>query len=114
MFSIFKRKTVVAPAVIAEVVPENVTFALQNLADTFSFYVTAEAGEHFTCDEADAIALVLAVAGHREEAIAWLAGHAEGDKFGDLHFEGDEDDPDDEGRKFEDQDIERYVAELAA
>ncbi|WAB08780.1 hypothetical protein SEA_ANDRIS_76 [Streptomyces phage Andris] len=93
-------------------VPEDLAFALEGLAETFSFYGTAEAGPHFTCTEADSIARVLLASGNRDEAITWLTGHAHGDEWGDDHFIGDADDPEDEGRAMTDAELAAYVDEL--
>lgn len=74
MFSIFKRKTVIAPA---------------------------------PAPAPASVVVVEAVPDHN-----WLSGHADGDDWGDAHHVGDEDDPEDEGRTFDREDIERYVTEL--
>lgn len=50
-----------------------------------------DAGPHFTCGEAQAIADVLDAAGHTEAAAAWLDGHAGGDNDPeDMHYRGEE------------------------
>ncbi|ATI18857.1 hypothetical protein SEA_DIANE_73 [Streptomyces phage Diane] len=108
LFRKFFRPAIVEPVVVKEV-PEPLTFALDNLAETFRFYCTAEAGAHFTCGEADAIARVLVASGHRDEAITWLHGHAVDDEWGDLHYDGDEDDPEDEGRVLTEDELGDYV-----
>lgn len=92
--------------------PEDLAWALDGLGEVFSFYGTAEAGPHFTCGEADAIARVLVASGHRSEAVTWLTGHAMGDEWGDLHFIGDEEDPEGEGRRLTDDELAAYVGEL--
>ncbi|MFJ6183741.1 hypothetical protein [Streptomyces sp. NPDC092295] len=79
---VFSRTPVAPPEAI---VPE-FELALHDLAATFGDYMTAaEVGGHFTCTEADALARVLLLSGHRDEAITWLEGHQYGDD--------DEDDP---------------------
>lgn len=42
---------------------------------------------HLTCGEADSIATVLAMAGHIDEAAAFLECHSYGDDEGDMHHE---------------------------
>ncbi|MET9861987.1 hypothetical protein ABZY93_22240 [Streptomyces smyrnaeus] len=86
--------------------------ALDGVASTFGEFMTAEAGSHFTCGEADALARALVVAGHRDAAITWLNGHAEGDEIDDLHFVHDPDDPNDAGRVLNEDEIAQYVDEL--
>ncbi|MEX1655539.1 hypothetical protein ABZ960_20545 [Streptomyces pseudovenezuelae] len=93
--------------------PQDLRSALDDLAQTFTSYGTAEAGESFTCKEADAIARVLAVAGHKDEAVTWLEGHAGGDEVDDLHYTYDETDPEDEGRVLTERELVEYVEELA-
>jgi hypothetical protein len=44
-----------------------------------------EQGPNFTCNEADALASVLAYSGHAEAAARWVLGHASGDDDGDQH-----------------------------
>jgi hypothetical protein len=51
-----------------------------------------EAGPAFTCSEADALAALLRAAGHTDAAETWLSDHAEGDDWGDAHYEGDDED----------------------
>ncbi|MGW8953479.1 hypothetical protein [Streptomyces sp. NPDC055709] len=102
------RKTTPAPLVVSAV-PEDLAWALEELAGTFAFYGTAEAGESFTCTEADSIARVLFASGNRDEAITWLIGHSHGDELDDNHYVVDEDDPEDEGRVMTDDEIAAYV-----
>jgi hypothetical protein len=54
--------------------------ALTNLAAVFGDAMTAEhVGSHMTCDEADALASVLRLAGHADAAATFLDGHASTD-----------------------------------
>ncbi|MFJ3775245.1 hypothetical protein ACIPX0_26480 [Streptomyces sp. NPDC090075] len=101
MFKLFKRKAETAtPLIVGEATMRAALLddALTGLADTFRLMGTAEAGGHFTCSEADALAKVLVVAGHRNAAISWLEGHAYGD--------------DDEDDVHPDVDIAEYVDAL--
>ncbi|WP_052397140.1 hypothetical protein [Streptomyces sp. NRRL F-5123] len=93
--------------------PERLIDAVDDLAAVFTRLGTAEAGGHFTCSEADAIARVLAVSGNEGVAIDWLCGHATDDEVDDMHHVYDEDDPEGEGRVMTDDEIAEYVAELA-
>lgn len=61
--------------------------AVDTLADVFrGGYLADDVGSSFTCTEAEALATVLRIGGHDAVADAWIAGHAEGDDQGDLHF----------------------------
>ncbi|MEU0674492.1 hypothetical protein ABZ330_16650 [Streptomyces sp. NPDC006172] len=98
---IFRRKPeTVTPLIVGEATlrAAQLDDALADLANTFSLMGTAEAGGHFTCTEADALARVLAASGHRNAAISWLEGHAYGD--------------DDEDDVHPDIDIAEYVDSL--
>lgn len=53
---------------------------LHELAGIFGDAMTADhVGGKFTCGEAETIANVLSLSGHREASHIWLRGHAQGD-----------------------------------
>lgn len=110
----FKRTIVETPALVVQ--HDELKEALADLASVFGDGMTAsETGSAFTCGEADKVARVLVLAGHRDAAETWLAGHAEGDEGDDFHFTYDnEDDPEDEGRPLNEKEISDYVSDLAA
>ncbi|WJN62610.1 hypothetical protein [Streptomyces phage phiScoe1] len=88
--------------------------ALDELAKVFGDGMTADhVGSKFTCSEADTIARVLILTGYKDEAVAWLEGHAQGDEVDDLHFTYDETDPEDEGRVLTEAELVEYVEGLA-
>lgn len=67
------------------------TKAIEELAEVFGdSWTAADVGGHLNCTEADTIARVLILAGHSEDAEAWLSGHADGDECGDEHHFGPE------------------------
>ncbi|MEU6959611.1 hypothetical protein [Streptomyces chrestomyceticus] len=89
--------------------------AVDNLAELLNPVCADEVGGYFRCDEADAIADVLIQAGRVEAAETWLAGHAEHDRYGDLHYQGtDRSDGDPDNLAPVAVDIREYVAALAA
>lgn len=45
----------------------------------------SDAGRHFTCGEADLMAIALLLLGQHQAAVTWITGHAEGDDCGDTH-----------------------------
>jgi hypothetical protein len=107
-----KRKTEQAPTLVVQ--HSELSDALAGLASVFGDGMTADmTGGGFTCTEADMIARVLAVAGHRDEAVTWLEGHASGDDCGDDHWHFDGDD-DEEGRVLNEAELTAYVEEFAA
>ncbi len=57
--------------------------AVAAAADTLTF--DTETLRFLGCDEADAIARVLAAGGHTDAAVAVLRGHARSDEDGDAH-----------------------------
>jgi len=60
--------------------------ALDALAQVFGRPSTAErVGPHFTCHEANRIALVLYASRHTDAACVWLEAHAASDDEDDLH-----------------------------
>lgn len=60
--------------------------ALDGLARVFGRRATAErVGAHFTCREANRIALALVASRHTDAAIIWLDEHAASDTKDDLH-----------------------------
>lgn len=60
--------------------------AIHDMAEKLSdSYTSCEQGPGFTCNEADALASVLAYSGHVEAAARWVLGHASGDDEGDQH-----------------------------
>ena len=60
--------------------------ALDGLARVFGRKITAErVGPHFTCDEANRIALVLVASRHIDAAISSLDAHAVSDSEEDVH-----------------------------
>lgn len=67
--------------------------ALEGLANVFGDGMFAiHNGVHFTCDEADAVATLLVVSGHRDAAITWLDAHADDDSdVSDHHKDWDDD-----------------------
>jgi hypothetical protein len=109
-----------APTVAPVAAPDPSTFALSEvgslLASVFGDGMTADmAGGHFTCGEADSIALALILAGQPDAAQTWLEGHASADEPGDSHRIGDVDDWDaPDGRSMNEAEIGEYVADLAA
>lgn len=109
---LFKRKTVTGPRTLV-VQHDELSGALAELASAVSG-AAYDTGTGFTCSEADAIARVLVLAGHKDDAVNWLVGHAQGDEVDDLHFTYDETDPDDEGRVLTEAELVEYVEELAA
>lgn len=87
------------------------TEALMSLANALGDGITSsEVGPHLTCTEADAIARVLALAGHREAAGSWLRGHADGDETGDDHWVVTPDKG--KGRAMTDRELDEYVVEV--
>ncbi|MFE3589429.1 hypothetical protein ACFQ7W_05515 [Streptomyces niveus] len=108
----FKRKTVEVPTLVVR--HDEMNYALTMLADTFGDGMTADhTGAGFTCQEADSVARVLALAGHKREAATWLEGHASGDEGDDSHFIY-KNERGDEGRVMDGDEIAAYVEELAA
>ncbi|AXQ62400.1 hypothetical protein SEA_TRVXSCOTT_74 [Streptomyces phage TrvxScott] len=102
-----------APAPLV-VLHDDLNDALAELASVFGDGMTADhTGSGFTCTEADAVARVLALTGHKDAAVTWLEGHASGDEGGDIHHVY-EDDADEEGHVMDEDEIAEYVAELAA
>ncbi|AXQ65272.1 hypothetical protein ACF1AX_21530 [Streptomyces sp. NPDC014802] len=102
-----------APAPLV-VLHDDLNDALAELASVFGDGMTADhTGSGFTCTEADAVARVLALTGHKDAAVTWLEGHASGDEGGDSHHVY-EDDADEEGHVMDEDEIAEYVAELAA
>ncbi|MEU7148463.1 hypothetical protein AB0B15_10550 [Streptomyces sp. NPDC045456] len=91
-----------------------VRLAAYHLAEVLDSLCCREAGGHFQCDEADAIACVLAEAGRVREAESWLAGHAEADIYGDAHYQGTERPEGDTDMLPVAVDIREYVAALVA
>lgn len=88
--------------------------AISELAGVFGDGMTADhVGAKFTCSEADTIARLLVLAGHKDDAVNWLIGHAQGDEAEDSHFTYDETDPDDEGRILTEAELVEYVEGLA-
>jgi hypothetical protein len=67
--------------------------ALAGLANVFGDDMfAAHNGARFTCGEADTVAALLVASGHRDAAITWLEGHAEGDnEESDIHRDWDPD-----------------------
>jgi hypothetical protein len=60
--------------------------AIADMADALgSQDVFGDGGTTLNCIEADRIARVMALAGHLDAAVHFLAGHAEGDDEGDDH-----------------------------
>ena len=60
--------------------------ALDELAQVFGRPSTAERlGPHFTCAEANRVALVLVASRHTDAAVAWLEEHAASDTEDDAH-----------------------------
>jgi hypothetical protein len=107
-----KRKTQQAPTLVVQ--HDVLSDALTGLASVFGDGMTADhTGSGFTCTEADTIARVLVLAGHRDEAVTWLEGHASGDDCGDDHWHFDGDD-DEEGRVLNEDELTAYVEEFAA
>ncbi|WP_327292463.1 hypothetical protein [Streptomyces sp. NBC_01198] len=91
------------------------TESLAMMADVFGDGMFAShVGGFFTCSEADSIARVLLLSGHRDEALTWLSCHADGDEVDDSHFTYDEDDPKDEGRVLNALELREYAGWLAA
>lgn len=60
-------------------VTSQVGLALQDTAELFGSYFGGDIAGKCTCDEADTIARLLLVSGFAEEAVRWLAYHAEED-----------------------------------
>ncbi|MEU4726519.1 hypothetical protein AB0G06_43570 [Nonomuraea dietziae] len=87
--------------------------ALVGLANVFGDGMFAsDNGGHFSCNEADAVATLLVVSGHRDAAITWLEAHAEDDEDeSDHHKVWDEDGCESDGKVI---DIAAYVDALAA
>lgn len=56
--------------------------AITDMAAVLGSEAAAEAGHYFNCGEADAIAIVMALGGHKREAATWLLAHAEGEMEG--------------------------------
>ncbi|MFG2923906.1 hypothetical protein ACGFYA_20675 [Streptomyces sp. NPDC048305] len=117
----FKRTTVQTPELLVLPHPtlivqhDDLTDALRELADVFGDGMTADhTGGAFSCGEADKIARVLALAGHREAAETWLSGHARGDEGDDYHFVSNDEDPEDEGRPLNDAEIAEYVTGMTS
>ncbi|WP_438470752.1 hypothetical protein [Streptomyces asiaticus] len=89
--------------------------AIRGLAEVFGDGMTSsETGPSFTCLEADSIARVLLLSGHKEDALRWLEGHADGDEVDDLHYTYDENDPEDEGRVLNKMELREYAGSLIA
>jgi hypothetical protein len=69
---------------------ERLRVAADSLRRVFgSRYTARDLGPHFTCEEAEAIAVALRACGLAEVAAAWLHWHAEMDEADDLHYEAD-------------------------
>lgn len=113
----FKRKTVAetsVPAPTLVVQHDELSDALAELAGVFGDGMTSDmVGSQFTCSEADTIARVLVLAGHREAAETWLRGHAQGDEDGDSHHVY-EDDEDEDGHQMDEDEIRAYIKEWLA
>lgn len=61
-------------------------YALDAMAQVFGRPSTAErVGPHFTCHEANRIALVLYASRHTDAACVWLDAHAASDDEDELH-----------------------------
>ncbi|QJD50719.1 hypothetical protein SEA_ISSMI_73 [Streptomyces phage Issmi] len=89
--------------------------AITALAGVFGDGMTADmVGASFTCSEADTVARLLALAGHKSEALTWLEGHAQGDEVDDSHYTYDETDPEDEGRVLTEAELVEYIEGLTA
>lgn len=113
LFRKFRKIKNETPALVV-VQHDALTEALTGLADVFGDGMTADmVGSSFTCTEADAIARVLVVAGHKDEALTWLENHAQGDEVDDSHYTYDETDPEDEGRVLTEPELIEYVEGLA-
>lgn len=56
--------------------------AITDMAAVLGSEAAAEAGHYFNCGEADVIATVMALGGHKREAATWLLAHAEGEMEG--------------------------------
>ncbi|MFI5863543.1 hypothetical protein [Streptomyces sp. NPDC051546] len=111
--NLFKSKTVETPTLVIQ--HDELKEALADLASVFGDGMTADhTGPAFSCGEADTIARVLALSGHREAAETWLSGHAQGDEGDDYHFTVNDEDPNDEGRPLNDKEIAGYVTDLGA
>ncbi|MFF3249714.1 hypothetical protein ACFYWP_01590 [Actinacidiphila glaucinigra] len=109
----FQRKPEAAPVMVVQ--HAELTEAIRDLAGVFGDGMTAmHTGDKFTCAEADSIARVLLLAGHKDEALEWLSAHAEGDGVDDPHYTYDEDDPEDEGRVLNALEMREYAGWLAA
>ncbi|MGW8630587.1 hypothetical protein [Streptomyces sp. NPDC055793] len=107
----FKRTIIETPTLVVQ--HADLSEALADLASVFGDGMTADyVGSSFTCGEADKIARVLVLAGHREAAELWLSAHARKDEGDDFHFTVNDEDPDDEGRPLNDKEIADYVADL--
>lgn len=56
--------------------------AISDLAD-LDRHVASDVGPRLTCSEVDALATVLAAAGHYDSAADWIEGHSDEDEDGD-------------------------------
>lgn len=102
----------IAPTVVIQY--RELMDAIEAMAEVFGDGMTAmHVGSSFNCGEADTIARVLALAGHKDAAITWLEYHASGDDSGDQHFlEGYG--PLDEDRPWTTDEFAEYVGDLVA
>lgn len=112
--NLFKRTTVETPAPALVIQHGELTKALGDLAGVFGDGMTAHhTGPSFSCGEADTVARLLILSGHAEAAETWLSGHAQNDEFDDYHFTVNDNDPEDEGRPLNDEELTEYAANLA-
>ncbi|MFF7800227.1 hypothetical protein [Streptomyces olivaceus] len=103
--------TVSTPTLVVQ--HDDLKNALAGLASIFGDPMTVDhIGESFSCGEADQIARVLVLAGHREAAETLLSAHARGDELEDFHFTRNDEDPEDEGRPLNDKEVSQYVDDL--
>jgi hypothetical protein len=62
---------------------------VDDFTDTFDeSWLADHIGKSFTCAELDALARLLIAMGRTDGAITWLECHAEGDEYGDSHYQG--------------------------
>lgn len=113
LFRKFRKSKTTPPAPTLVVQHDALNDALAELASALGG-AAYDTGSAFTCSEADAVARALALAGHKDDAVSWLLGHADGDQGDDLHFTYDETDPEDEGRVLTEAELVEYVEGLAA
>lgn len=72
-----------APEGVSMTIPDEIA---NGFAECFDSYAAYDLGTRLACEEADAMAALLAVFNRPDLAAAWLDAHAQGDDSGDKHF----------------------------